>query len=150
MYITIDKIAEFLTSKSRVCLTINGHWGIGKTHLWKQVEEKINADKKVVYIDLFGKESYKQILEEIVFKIHQNYNKTVNVTSRIISKTINIKSAGIININPDAIFSFLKKEDFNNIIVCFDNIERRSDNLSLKEILGLVNLLKEDKVGLNK
>lgn len=40
MYITIDKIAEFLTSKSRVCLTINGHWGIGKTHLWKQVEEK--------------------------------------------------------------------------------------------------------------
>ncbi|EAH6381028.1 NTPase KAP [Campylobacter coli] len=144
MYITIDKIAEFLTSKSRVCLTINGHWGIGKTHLWKQVEEKINADKKVVYIDLFGKESYKQILEEIVFKIHQNYNKTVNVTSRIISKTINIKSAGIININPDAIFSFLKKEDFNNIIVCFDNIERRSDNLSLKEILGLVNLLKED------
>ncbi|EAJ9965438.1 hypothetical protein LCI54_000002 [Campylobacter jejuni] len=147
MYITIDKIAEFLTSKSRVCLTINGHWGIGKTHLWKQVEEKINADKKVVYIDLFGKESYKQILEEIVFKIHQNYNKTVNVTSRIISKTINIKSAGIININPDAIFSFLKKEDFNNIIVCFDNIERRSDNLSLKEILGLVNLLKEDKGG---
>ncbi|EIQ3410289.1 NTPase KAP [Campylobacter jejuni] len=145
MYITIDKIAEFLISKSRVCLTINGHWGIGKTHLWKQVEEKINADKKVVYIDLFGKESYKQILEEIVFKIHQNYNKIANVTSRIISKTINIKSAGIININPDAIFSFLKKEDFNNIIVCFDNIERRSDNLSLKEILGLVNLLKEDK-----
>ncbi|EBD1927516.1 hypothetical protein FHC45_09490, partial [Campylobacter jejuni] len=40
---------------------------------------------------------------------------------------------------------FLKKEDFNNIIVCFDNIERRSDNLSLKEILGLVNLLKEEK-----
>lgn len=29
--------------------------------------------------------------------------------------------------------------------MCFDNIERRTDNLSLKEILGLVNLLKEDK-----
>ncbi|EPC5294861.1 P-loop NTPase fold protein [Campylobacter coli] len=57
MYITIDKIAEFLTSKSRVCLTINGHWGIGKTHLWKQVEEKINADKKVVYIDLLAKKA---------------------------------------------------------------------------------------------
>lgn len=67
MYITIDKIAEFLTSKSRVCLTINGHWGIGKTHLWKQVEEKINADKKVVYIDLFGKESYKQIFRRNSF-----------------------------------------------------------------------------------
>lgn len=109
------------------------------------MKKKINTDKKVVYIDLFGKESYKQILEEIVFKIHGNYNKIMNTFSQITTKIAKIKSAGTININPDAIFSFLKKEDFNNIIVCFDNIERRSDNLSLKEILGLVNLLKEEK-----
>ncbi|MBX1351302.1 AAA family ATPase, partial [Campylobacter jejuni] len=140
----IDNIANFLNKKSKKCLAINGPWGIGKTHLWKQVEEKIN-DKKVVYIDLFGKESYKQILEEIVFKIHGNYNKIMNTFSQIATKIAKIKSAGTINITPDAIFSFLKKEDFNNIIVCFDNIERRSDNLSLKEILGLVNLLKEEK-----
>ncbi|HIC4135430.1 TPA: P-loop NTPase fold protein, partial [Campylobacter jejuni] len=69
----------------------------------------------------------------------------MNTFSQITTKIAKIKSAGTININPDAIFSFLKKEDFNNIIVCFDNIERRSDNLSLKEILGLVNLLKEEK-----
>ncbi|EPC1977298.1 hypothetical protein ACRXM5_001535 [Campylobacter jejuni] len=69
----------------------------------------------------------------------------MNTFSQITTKIAKIKSAGTININPDAIFSFLKKEDFNNIIVCFDNIERRSDNLSLKEILGLVNLFKEEK-----
>ncbi|ECQ5849364.1 TPA: P-loop NTPase fold protein [Campylobacter jejuni] len=144
----IDNIANFLNKKSKKCLAINGPWGVGKTHLWKQVEKKlskVNKDKKVVYIDLFGKESYKQILEEIVFKIHGNYNKIMNTFSQITTKIAKIKSAGTININPDAIFSFLKKEDFNNIIVCFDNIERRSDNLSLKEILGLVNLLKEEK-----
>lgn len=101
--------------------------------------------KRFVYIDLFGKESYKQILEEIVFKVHKNYNKIVKTASQITTKIAKIKSAGIININPDVIFSFLKKEDFHDIIVCFDNIERKSDNLSLKEILGLVNLLKEDK-----
>lgn len=144
----IDNITNFLNNKSKKCLTINGPWGIGKTYLWKQVEKKlskINKDRKVVYIDLFGKESYKQILEEMVFKIHASYNKIANVASQIISKIAKFKSAGVININPDAIFSFLKKEDFENIIVCFDNIERRSDNLSLKEILGLVNLLKEEK-----
>ncbi|ECQ9349847.1 KAP family NTPase [Campylobacter jejuni] len=144
----IDNIANFLNKKSKKCLAINGPWGIGKTHLWKQVEKKLSEDKKekkVVYIDLFGKESYKQILEEIVFKIHGNYNKIMNTFSQITTKIAKVKSAGTININPDAIFSFLKKEDFNNIIVCFDNIERRSDNLSLKEILGLVNLLKEEK-----
>lgn len=144
----IDNIANLLNNNSKKCLAINGAWGIGKTYLWKQVENKlskINTDKKIVYIDLFGKESYKQILEEIVFKIHRNYNKIINTFSQIATKIIKLKSAGTVNINPDTIFSFLKKEDFNNIIVCFDNIERRTDNLSLKEILGLVNLLKEDK-----
>ncbi|EAK1250389.1 hypothetical protein A9406_07775 [Campylobacter lari] len=144
----IDNIANFLDNNSKKCLAINGSWGIGKTYLWKQVENKlseINADKKIIYIDLFGKESYKQILEEIVFKIHGNYNKIANTFSQIIAKITEIKSAGTININPDAIFSFLKKEDFKKVIVCFDNIERKSDNLSLKEILGLVNLLKEEK-----
>lgn len=144
----IDNIANFLDNNSKKCLAINGSWGIGKTYLWKQVENKlseINADKKIVYIDLFGKESYKQILEEMVFKIHGNYNKIMNTFSQIATKIAKIKSAGTININPDAIFSFLKKEDFKKVIVCFDNIERKSDNLSLKEILGLVNLLKEEK-----
>ncbi|EGK8127675.1 P-loop NTPase fold protein [Campylobacter lari] len=141
----IDNIANFLDSNSKKCLAINGSWGIGKTHLWKQVEEKINADKKVVYIDLFGKESYKQILEEIVFKLYGTYNSITEKASNIVSKLIEKASCEFIKIEPNAIFSFAKKDDFNNIIVCFDNIERRTDNLSLKEILGLVNLLKEEK-----
>lgn len=104
-----DKIIEILKDKSKICLVINGSWGIGKTHLWKQVEKKLSEDKKekkVVYIDLFGKESYKQILEEIVFKIHGNYNKIMNTFSQITTKIAKIKSAGTININPDAIFPF--------------------------------------------
>ncbi|MCH3697095.1 P-loop NTPase fold protein [Campylobacter lari] len=144
----IDNIANFLDNNSKKCLAINGSWGIGKTYLWKQVENKlseINADKKIVYIDLFGKESYKQILEEIVFKLYGTYNSITEKASNIVSKLIEKASYEFIKIEPNAIFSFAKKDDFNNIIVCFDNIERRSDNLSLKEILGLVNLLKEEK-----
>ncbi|ENC9216939.1 AAA family ATPase [Campylobacter lari] len=144
----IDNIANFLDSNSKKCLAINGSWGIGKTYLWKQVENKlseINADKKIVYIDLFGKESYKQILEEIVVSLHGDYNKITKTTFKGLEGLVKSISGGLIDIDSDAIFSFLKKEDFDNIIVCFDNIERRSDNLSLKEILGLVNLLKEEK-----
>lgn len=144
----IDNIANFLNKKSKKCLAINGSWGIGKTYLWKQVEKKlseVDKDKKVVYIDLFGKESYKQILEEIVFKLYGTYNSFTKKASNVASNLIKKASCEFIKIEPDTIFSFAKKEDFNNIIVCFDNIERRSDNLSLKEILGLVNLLKEEK-----
>ncbi|WP_234126476.1 P-loop NTPase fold protein [Campylobacter sp. TTU_617] len=144
----IDKIANFLNSKSKKCLAINGSWGIGKTYLWKQVEKEITLNfdnKKVIYVDLFGKENYKQILEEIVFKLYGTYNNTSKIATNTITNFVEKLSCGFININPDSIFSFLKKEDFKNIIVCFDNVERRSDKLSLKEILGLVNLLKEDK-----
>ncbi|EGK8036899.1 ATP-binding protein [Campylobacter lari] len=141
----IDTIANFLNKKSKKCLAINGSWGIGKTYLWKEVENKLSKDKKVVYIDLFGKESYKQILEEIVVSLHGDYNKITKTTFKGLEGLVKSISGGLIDIDSDAIFSFLKKEDFYNIIVCFDNIERRSDNLSLKEILGLVNLLKEEK-----
>ncbi|EAI8624468.1 AAA family ATPase [Campylobacter lari] len=141
----IDTIANFLNKKSKKCLAINGSWGIGKTYLWKQVEKKLSKDKKVVYIDLFGKESYKQILEEIVVSLHGDYNKITKTTFKGLEGLVKSISGGLIDIDSDAIFSFLKKEDFYNIIVCFDNIERKSDNLSLKEILGLVNLLKEEK-----
>lgn len=54
----IDNIANLLNNNSKKCLAINGTWGIGKTYLWKQVENKlseINTDKKVVYIDFLVK-----------------------------------------------------------------------------------------------
>lgn len=144
----VAEISKYLTTKEKQCLVISGVWGVGKTYLWKQVEKEITLNfdnKKVIYVDLFGKENYKQILEEIILKLHGNYNKIINIFTQIAFRIAKFKSAGIVDINSGAIFSFLKKEDFKNIIVCFDNVERRSDNLSLKEILGLVNLLKEDK-----
>lgn len=144
----VAKVSKYLTTKEKQCLAILGVWGVGKTYFWKQVEKVIAlkfSNKKVIYIDLFGKENYKQILEEIILKLHGNYNKIINIFAQITFRIAKFKSAGIADINPGTIFSCLKKNDFKNIIVCFDNIERKSDNLPLKEILGLVNLLKEDK-----
>ncbi|MDE7176014.1 MAG: hypothetical protein K2N75_08265 [Helicobacter sp.] len=144
----ISAITEFLIDNESVCLVIQGAWGIGKTYLWKKgIEEDIKKkkkDKRVVYIDLFGKKSYKQILEEIVLKVNGSHNEVVKKVSQLASNTI--KLTGVANVNLDSIFSIFKKEDFENIIVCFDNIERKSDKLPLDEILGLVILLKEDKL----
>ncbi|MBT0816213.1 KAP family NTPase [Campylobacter lari] len=129
-------------------MVILGSWGCGKTYFWKQIEKEITLNfnsKKVIYIDLFGKESYKQVIEEIVVSLHGNYNNITKKTFKGLEGLIKGASGGLINIDSDVIFSFLKKEDFEKIIVCLDNIERKSDNLPLKEILGLVNLLKEEK-----
>ncbi|EOI5379609.1 TPA: P-loop NTPase fold protein [Campylobacter jejuni] len=144
----VAKVSKYLTTKEKQCLAILGAWGVGKTYFWKQVEKENTlkfSNKKIIYIDLFGKENYKQIIEEIVLSLHGNYNKITEKTFKGLKSLIKGVSSGLINIDSDAVFSFLKKEDFKKIIVCFDNIERRSDNLPLKEILGLVNLLKEEK-----
>ncbi|MCV3469946.1 KAP family NTPase [Campylobacter sp. CNRCH_2015_0814] len=148
LYFTNNKIINYLISKEKQCLVILGSWGCGKTYFWKQIEKEITLNfnnKKVIYIDLFGKESYKQVIEEIVVSLHGNYNNITKKTFKGLEGLIKGASGGLINIDSDVIFSFLKKEDFKKIIVCLDNIERKSDNLPLKEILGLVNLLKEEK-----
>lgn len=151
----VDSIVRFLSkhrsNQEGTCLVIQGAWGIGKTYLWKEVEKKIAEEeykennKKVVYIDLFGKESYQQILEEIVLKVNEKDNKNSKLFSKFVDNIVKLASNGAINIGWETLFSLLEKKDFENIIVCFDNIERRSDKLLLKDILGLVNLLKEDK-----
>lgn len=148
LYFTNNKIINYLISKEKQCLVILGSWGCGKTYFWKQIEKEITLNfnnKKVIYIDLFGKESYKQVIEEIVVSLHGDYNNITKKTFKGLEGLIKGASGGLINIDSDVIFSFLKKEDFKKIIVCLDNIERKSDNLPLKEILGLVNLLKEEK-----
>lgn len=156
----ISTIAKFLIDNESVCLVIQGAWGVGKTYLWKEVEKEIeninkenkkeNKEKQVVYIDLFGKESYKQILEEIVLKVNGIRNERIKKACDRIKPLLQLLKSvklgvGGINVSLDSIFSIFKKEDFENIIVCFDNIERKSNKLPLDEILGLVNLLKEDK-----
>lgn len=151
---TQNNILKFLKSNRGVCLAINGSWGVGKTYYWKSIEKKMkqiclkndnNLHTKIVYIDLFGKDDFKQILEEITFKVFQAQNKIVKNTSKILSECISFLSNQIINISSETLFSFLKKEDFKDIIVCFDNIERKSSKLAFKDIMGLVSLLKEDK-----
>ncbi|WP_026943148.1 P-loop NTPase fold protein [Helicobacter rodentium] len=153
----ISDIAKFLIKNEKVCLVIRGAWGVGKTCLWREVEKEIkekNKEKQVVYIDLFGKESYKQILEEIVLKVNEICNERVKKIcdkAKPLFQSLKGVTLGVmgvnaeINIDVSSIFSIFKKEDFKNIIVCFDNIERKSDKLPLDEILGLISLLKEDK-----
>ncbi|WP_417904122.1 P-loop NTPase fold protein [Campylobacter sp. LH-2024] len=98
--------------------------------------EFIKQDKslRVVYISLFGKEHYREILEEITLNSYK-YNKLVYFLRNLTFWKISIGS----------LFQFFIKQDFKNIIVCFDDLERKSDKLNIKDLLGLINNLKEGK-----
>ena len=100
---------------------------------------------------MFGKEHYRDILEEIVFKLFDRDNQRAKKIAWFVSKTIKIVSkalsGGVINLNPNpqTIFSLLKRDDFKNLVICFDDIERLSKKLDIRDFLGLLSQLKEDK-----
>lgn len=45
----------------------------------------------------------------------------------------------------ESMISLLTKDDLKNVVVCFDDIERKSYSLKVKDFLGLVLQLKEEK-----
>ena len=90
--------------------------------------------KKFVYISLFDKEHYKQVLEEVLLKSYTRH--------RILSFIKKITPYGV---SIGSILSLLTKDDLKDVIICFDDIERKSDTLKIKDFLGLVLQLKDEK-----
>lgn len=176
-----EQIEKFLGDKDNYSLFIKGKWGVGKTYLWKEIENEISNTKKdfelnkikfnlfshliylykfivfifkfifkyfsyyefvkqedkslrVIYISLFGKEHYKEILEEITLNSF-NHNKLIYFLRNLTFWKISVGS----------LIQFFIKQDFKNIIVCFDDLERKSNKLNIKDLLGLINKLKEEK-----
>lgn len=154
----ISKIKNFLESGGDFAdysLLIDGKWGVGKTYLWKEIQneqEKLNLstnskifhyliqrlkpfhNKKFVYISLFGKEHYKQLLEEVLYKAYMR-NKIILLFKKIT----------LYGVSMESMLSLLTKDDLKNVVVCFDDIERKSYSLKIKDFFGLVLQLKEEK-----
>ncbi len=94
--------------------------------------------KTYIYISLFGKESHREILEEIALKIHKNKFFFMKII-KFINKLLLPKA------DADILFSLLVKKDFKDMVVCFDDLERMSSRFNFNEFLGLISELKERK-----
>ena len=145
-----QRLTEILKRKNAVCIVLDGEWGVGKTTFWKNFSAK-NFDKNSVYVSLFGKESIQEIKQEISLKFYYKKNEAI---SKILKKFI---PAGIFSFftkrfadNKIAEFSLiildsLYTNKYKDAIICFDDFERISDKINLKEILGLISEYKEQQ-----
>ncbi len=126
---------------------LSGEWGIGKTYFWKEFTTKHLKEKNVVYISLFGKNSLADIETEVVTKLYRynkglkKYSKHLNTVSNMASKAIGLP----INVSAGSLLSLFSPSDFKNIIICFDDFERLSDKVALKDVMGLISQFKEQK-----
>ena len=145
-----EKLIQIFKDESAVCTTINGKWGIGKTYFWHKFVEDNSKElnKSFVYISLFGKDSVNQIVKEIIFQAYRA-SKVISEVSekakylkfdKILDSVVPTLGSAIIGC-----ISFFEKKDFENIIICFDDFERLSNKLSIKDVFGLISELKEQK-----
>lgn len=157
-----DQIFQFLSSEDPEVMAIKGEWGVGKTFSWNKFLKEAGFEKKIrlerySYVSLFGINS----LEAFKYSIFENVIKrdiigteasldtfksnTTGIIESFGRQSINLfKGAPIVKSFSPAIetISFLS---LNSTLICIDDLERKGKGLEIKDVLGLVSLLKEQK-----
>lgn len=157
-----SQIHEFLSSDKPEVLAIKGAWGVGKTYSWNKFLLSAKKSKNIVlerysYVSLFGIHSldaFKYTIFEHVIprdmigseaNIETFKNNTTGLLEILGRKSLGwFKGASLLKSFTPAIesISFLS---LSNSLVCIDDLERRGSGLSMKDTLGLVSQLKEQK-----
>lgn len=159
-----NEIRRFLKAEDKLALCLSGKWGVGKTHTWDTLLTAAFKDATVrppryAYVSLFGLETlsdvrrsvFENTVEAAAFSEKERLEATFSSVSERLAQLSSKWRAGIGMIRGIPVVAdygglveagFL---DVRNQIVCFDDLERMSDGLDLKDVLGLISFLKEKK-----
>jgi len=134
------RLKELLSRKESICIVIKGEWGVGKTHLLKEFLNNELKKEKYAYISLFGKYSLEDIKSDLTLQLSKAIKYT-NVLGQVLE---NIKSVSPHLGSIGSLLSLLTSKEFKDVIICFNEFERLSPNLEIKEVFGFISHLKEN------
>ncbi|MFS1502672.1 P-loop NTPase fold protein [Vibrio lentus] len=160
------KLDDFFSNDKAEVLSIRGPWGVGKTHMWKNyvctLKTKLGC-QKYSYVSLFGLNSLddvkrtlfeqsislKQIgTPEELNSIQRNYQQLFKEGKKhasSISKPFLDSLLKGLGSSVSTAYDSIAYSSIKNSVICFDDIERFSKSISLRDFLGLVSELKEAK-----
>lgn len=165
-------IENYLSGPTDYAVQIVGNFGRGKTHHYRNVlEDQIarrptygNEKKtyKPIYISLFGLKSTEEVAAKIVLSFYQysffkGYFKRKGLRKRL-NFTVSILKIGI-----RGFLGYYKLGNLNDylsdvrqagkdvletaeLLVCFDDLERKDDELTMHDLAGYVNVLVDEGV----
>ena len=148
----IDIVKDYLIKESNNALLITGQWGVGKTYFFdnKLSEEikgiSIKKNESVKYkpirVSLSGVTSIDDIERRIVAELYPSLNKGLKWGKgifKLLLRTPKIKEYIPEIPNSDAIDS-----ETDNLVICFDDLERRSKIFPIDSLIGYINNLTEN------
>jgi len=143
-----DALKRLIFDDDREFVTmLSGEWGIGKTYFWDQFKKENLKDKHVVYVSLFGKNSLKDIETSIILELSK-YAKNTKRFQKHLDKIgeWGSKALGMpFDVSIGSLLSLFTPTDFKNIIISFDDFERLSYKVPIKDVMGLISQFKEQK-----
>lgn len=133
---------------NKLSIAITGGWGVGKTYFWEHnIQPELKKEgKKLVYVSLYGIGDYTKLLNQVALKSLSLFNKGVKGVKNLFGKIKGVGIAGFsIEVDLQSSFSALDTNFTDNIVVCFDDLERKPNELSMDDFFGLVTYLRDVK-----
>lgn len=150
-----DALEAFLKSKSAKVIAIKGPWGSGKTYFWGKIVEKLQPPQGIehyAYVSLFGASSIEDINNAIIAKT-KIWNKGTleakvkRIAANPMKGALQVLRNFEIPYVPGSQLLAQYAVEFliGKHLVCFDDLERKSDSLDSKAFIGLISQLTEQK-----
>lgn len=150
----LEKLKKFrnvsLNNEEKNIILINGDWGIGKTFTYKKYLEENSL--KEIYISLFNLDKLEDIDKKLISSYMINCINRNNIATKTVSKISNyfnieafdklLENKVGFSISDVANLLQIENLEFgNNIVLCFDDLERVGDKVEFKNLLGKIEQL---------
>ena len=152
-----NRIKEYLTLETDYAIILSGDYGIGKTYYLrnelppaiKNIEIPNSKGKEKftpVLISLFGTKSIDAVQDKILFELYPILKrKGIKLLAGLGNRTLKyFTDSKLREVFDDIGLVSDNLINYNNILLCIDDIDRISDDLNLKEIFGFINDLVEN------
>ncbi|MEB3035505.1 NTPase KAP [Capnocytophaga ochracea] len=148
----INVVKDYLTRETNNALLITGEWGVGKTYFFentlnKKIEEvSIKENESVKYkpirVSLSGVISIDDIERRIVAELYPSLNKGLKWGKGIFKFLLSTPK--IKEYIPEIPNSDLIDSETDNLVICFDDLERKSKTFPIDSLIGYINNLTEN------
>ena len=156
------EIERFLASPEPEVLCLRGKWGVGKTYSWEQILRRARdrgaiALNSYAYVSLFGRDS----LAQLKYAIFENGMSLADIGAEPTVETFKSNAAALFKRIGKQSFSFLQNlpqpGDYaselqalsflsvRDRLICIDDLERMGQHLLMKDVLGLISDLRDQK-----